>query len=203
MMYAEVIVGLNNPAMDKVFDYAVPEGMEVRQGVRVIVPFGRRHAKSEGYVISLSEETDVPADKIKNIIEVLDEGRPVFTPELLELAQWMQKRYFCTLNQCLQAMMPAGIRTKSQWTVSLKDFDDVSLTPKEKLVVDFIGDRNDVPLDEVQAEFGGKTTDFLRKMEEKGLLEMKQTLRRSEFRKEKRLLSLDLEHPLLEAVWQK
>ncbi|MBQ5709090.1 MAG: DEAD/DEAH box helicase family protein, partial [Anaerotignum sp.] len=204
MMYAEVIVGLNNPAMDKVFDYAVPEGMEVRQGVRVIVPFGRRNAKSEGYVISLSEETDVPADKIKHIIEVLDEGRPVFAPELLELAQWMQKRYFCTLNQCLQAMMPAGIRTKSQWTVSLKDFDDnVSLTPKEKLLVDFIGDRNDVPLDEVQAEFGGKMMDFLRRMEEKGLLEMKQTLRRSEFRKEKRLLSLDLEHPLLEAVWQK
>ena len=87
MMYAKVIVGLNNPAMDKVFDYAVPEGMEVRQGVRVIVPFGRRNAKSEGYVISLSEETDVPADKIKYIIEVLDEGRPVFTPELLELAK--------------------------------------------------------------------------------------------------------------------
>ena len=204
MMYAEVIVGLNNPAMDKVFDYAVPEGLEVCQGVRVIVPFGRRNAKSEGYVISLSEETDVPADKIKNIIEVLDEGRPTFTPELLELAQWMQKRYFCTLNQCLQAMMPAGIRTKSQWTVSLKDFDEeIRLTPKEKMLVDFIGDRNEVSLDEVQAEFGGKTMDFLRRMEEKGLLEMKQTLRRSDFRKEKRLLSLDLEHPLLEAVWQK
>ena len=27
-MYAKVIVGLNNPAMDKLFDYAVPEGME-------------------------------------------------------------------------------------------------------------------------------------------------------------------------------
>ena len=45
-MYAKVIVGLNNPAMDKMFDYAVPEGTEVRQGVRVIVPFGRRNGKS-------------------------------------------------------------------------------------------------------------------------------------------------------------
>ena len=204
MMYAKVIVGLNNPAMDKLFDYAVPEGMEVRQGVRVIVPFGRRNAKTEGYVISLSAETDVPVDKIKNIMEVLDEEKPTFTPELMELAKWMQEQYFCTLNQCLQAMMPAGIRTKSSWTVSLLDFaEDVKLTPKEKLLVDFMGERNSVPLDEVQAEFGGKVLDFLRKMEEKGLLSLKQQLRRSEYKKEKRLLSLDLEHPLLEAVWKK
>jgi len=204
MMVAKVIVGLNNPAMDKLFDYGVPEGVEVRQGVRVIVPFGRRNAKAEGYVISLSEETDVPADKLKNIIEVLDEGRPVFTPKLLELAEWMQKRYFCTLNQCLQAMMPAGIRTKSSWWVSLLDFaEDVKLTPKEKLLIDFIGDRESVPLDEVQAEFGSKTLDFLRKMEEKGLLQLKQQLNRNDYRKEKRLISLDLEHPLMETVWQK
>lgn len=203
-MYAKVIVGLNNPAMDKMFDYAVPEGMEVRQGVRVIVPFGRRNAKTEGYVISLSEETDVPADKIKTILEVLDEGKPTFTPELLELAIWMQERYFCTLNQCLQTMMPAGIRTKSNWVISLKDFDeDMKLTPKEKLLVEFIGERKNVPLDDIQAEFSGKVLDFLRRMEEKGLLEMKQQLHRSEYKKEKRLLSLDLEHPLLEAAWRK
>ena len=203
-MYAKVIVGLNNPAMDRMFDYGVPEGVEVRQGGRVIVPFGRRNAKTEGYVISLSEETDVPEDKMKSIVEVLDEGKPTFTPKLLELAKWMQERYFCTLNQCLQAMMPAGIRTKSSWTVSLPDFgEDVKLTPKEKLLVDFIGEREQVSLDEVQAEFGGKVLDFLRKMEEKGLLVLKQQIRRSEYKKEKRLLSLDLEHPLLEAAWKK
>lgn len=204
MMYAKVIVGLNNPEMDKMFDYGVPDGMEVRAGVRVIVPFGRRNAKTEGYVISLSEETDVPEDKIKNIIEVLDEGKPTFTPALLELAEWMKERYFCTLNQCLQAIMPAGIRTKSSWVVSLLDFDEeIKLTPKEKLLVDFIGERKNIPLDEIQGEFGGKVVDFLRKMEEKGLLELKQQLHRSEYKKEKRYYSLDMEHPLLEAAWQK
>ena len=204
MMYAKIIVGLNNPAMDRLFDYAVPAGLAVRPGVRVIVPFGRRNARTEGYVISLSEETDVPRDKVKDIIEVLDEGKPAFTPELLELAGWMRKRYFCTLNQCLQAILPAGLRTKSSWVVSLLDFaEEVKLTPKEKLLVDFIGERKNVPLDDVQVEFGGKTLDFLRKMEEKGLLELKQQLRHSAYKKEKRLLSLDGEHPLLEAVWQK
>lgn len=204
MMYAKVIVGLNNPQMDKMFDYGVPEGMKVRQGVRVIVPFGSRNKKEEGYVISLSEETDVPEDKIKNILEMLDEGKPTFTPELLELAEWMRSRYFCTLNQCLQAIMPAGIRTKSSWAVNLKVFaGETKLTPKEKLLVDYIGERKNVPLDEIQAEFSGRILDFLRRMEEKGLLEMKQQLRRSEYKKEKKLYSLDMEHPLLEAAWKK
>ncbi|MBQ7758912.1 primosomal protein N' [Anaerotignum sp.] len=204
MMYAKVIVGLNNPQMDKMFDYGVPEGMKVRQGVRVIVPFGSRNKKEEGYVISLSEETDVPEDKIKNILEMLDEGKPTFTPELLELAEWMRSRYFCTLNQCLQAIMPAGIRTKSSWAVNLKVFaGETKLTPKEKLLVDYIGERKNVPLDEIQAEFSGRILDFLRRMEEKGLLEIKQQLRRSEYKKEKKLYSLDMEHPLLEAAWKK
>ncbi len=204
MMYAKVIVGLNRPEMDKMFDYGVPERMEVRQGVRVIVPFGSRNSKTEGYVISLSEETDVPVDKIKNIMQVLDEGKPTFTPALLELAEWMQQRYFCSLNQCLQAIMPAGIRTKSSWVVSLKDFaEETKLTPKEKLVIDFFGERKNVPLDEIQAEFGGKAVDYLRKMEEKGLLTLQQELHRSEYKKEKRFYSLDTEAPLLEEVRKK
>ncbi|MGN0136791.1 primosomal protein N' [Anaerotignum sp.] len=204
MMYAKVIVGLNRPEMDKMFDYGVPEGMVAAKGVRVIVPFGSRNSKTEGYIISLSEKTDVPADKIKNIIQILDEGKPTFTPALLELAEWMRQRYFCTLNQCLQAIMPAGIRTKSSWTVSLKDCgEETRLTPKEKLLVDFIGERKNVPLDEIQAEFNGKVVDYLRKMEEKGLLELKQELHRSEYKKEKRYYSLDTEALLLEEVQKK
>ena len=90
-MYAKVIVGLNQPEMDKLFDYRIPEGMTVEIGVRVIVPFGSRNKKAEGYVISLSEKTEVPADKIKELLEVLDEGRPTFTPALLDLAEWMKE----------------------------------------------------------------------------------------------------------------
>ena len=124
-MYAKVIVGLNNPAMDKLFDYAVPAGTEVCRGVRVIVPFGRRNAKTEGYVISLSAETDVPADKIKNIMEVLDEEKPTFTPELLELAKWMQERYFCTFFEAIRAMLPACLWFRSQETYTMAEGDSL------------------------------------------------------------------------------
>lgn len=204
MMYAKVIVGLNQPEMDKLFDYRIPEGMTVEIGVRVIVPFGSRNKKTEGYVISLSEKTEVPADKIKEILEVLDEGRPTFTPALLDLAEWMKERYFCTLNQCLQAIMPSGIRTKSSWTVGRRAFDsETKLTPKETALLALFGERREIPLEEVQAEFGGDCLTFLRKAEEKGLLALKQELHRSEYKNEKRLYSLDRDHPLLEAAWKK
>lgn len=145
--------------------------------------------KAEGYVISLSEKTEVPADKIKELLEVLDEGRPTFTPALLDLAEWMKERYFCTLNQCLQAIMPPGIRTKSSWTVSRKSLDtETKLTPKETALLALFGERREIPLEEIQAEFGGDCLTFLRKAEGKGLLALKQELHRSEYKNEKRLL---------------
>ncbi len=203
-MVAKVIVGLNRPEMDKCFDYRVPDGMEVKQGARVIVPFGGRNAKTEGYVISLAEETEVPAEKLKDILEVLDGGKSAFTPVLLELAKWMQERYFCTLNQCLQAILPAGIRTKSSWTVSPRETNGVTkLTPKERVIMEFLDGRKDVSLEELEGEFRGKITDFLRKMEEKGLVELHQRLHRSEYKNEKKYYSLDLTHPSLEAAWKK
>mgnify|MGYP004566361163 CR=1 FL=1 len=203
-MYAKVIVGLHQPESNQMFDYRIPAEMAVEIGVRVIVPFGRRNKKTEGYVISLSEKTEVPADKIKEISEVLDEGRPTFTPPLLELAEWMQERYFCTLRQCLQAIMPTGIRTKSSWTVRRRTAAaETKLTPKETAVLELFGERACVPLEEIQAEFGEKSMEFLRKMEEKGLIALQQQLRRREYKKEKRLYALDLHHPLLETIWKR
>ena len=122
-MYAQVIIDANHAEVDRVFDYRVPAQWEeaVCVGLRVMVPFGQRNTKREGYVIALTETTEVPAGKIKEIVEILDEGRPILTPPILELAKWMKKEYFCTLNQCLQAVMPAGIRTKSVWYVELTE----------------------------------------------------------------------------------
>ena len=113
-MYAQVIIDANHAEVDRVFDYRVPAQWEeaICVGLRVMVPFGRRNTKREGYVIALTETTEVPAGKIKEIVEILDEGRPILTPPILELAKWMKKEYFCTLNQCLLAVLPAAFRTK-------------------------------------------------------------------------------------------
>lgn len=64
-MYAQVIIDANHAEVDRVFDYRVPAQWEeeVCVGLRVMVPFGQRNTKREGYVIALTETTEVHEGK--------------------------------------------------------------------------------------------------------------------------------------------
>ena len=66
MRYASVIVDVLNQDVDRIFTYAIPEALNIEVGVRVLVPFGRQ-GNIEGVVIALTNETDVPLNKIKYI----------------------------------------------------------------------------------------------------------------------------------------
>ena len=68
-MYAQVIVDISNDAVDRVFDYiALPD---TKIGMRVRVPFGKGGSVSEGYVVGISDNSDVPEDKIKYMYRML------------------------------------------------------------------------------------------------------------------------------------
>ena len=107
MRFAEIIVDLSAGAVDRLFTYAVPEGMTVDAGWQVEVPFGPRWL--EGFVISLKDSCDLPPEKVKNIRRTVRDY-PVILPELLELAVWMHERYLCNLVDALRLMIPAQMR---------------------------------------------------------------------------------------------
>lgn len=204
-MYAQVIIDANHAEVDRVFDYRVPAQWEeeVCVGLRVMVPFGQRNTKREGYVIALTETTEVPEGKIKGIVEILDEGRPILTPSILELAKWMKKEYFCTLNQCLQAVMPAGIRTKSVWYAELTG-QTAELSEKEQqMAVVLVEQGGAVPLRELEQVFGNRTEYILRCLQEKKVVRLHQKTTRSTYKKEKRYVSLTENEELLIAAKEK
>ncbi|MCI6056560.1 primosomal protein N' [Anaerotignum sp.] len=204
-MYAQVIIDANHAEVDRVFDYRVPAQWEeaICVGLRVMVPFGQRNTKREGYVIALTETTEVPAGKIKEIVEILDEGRPILTPPILELAKWMKKEYFCTLNQCLQAVMPAGIRTKSVWYVELTE-QTAELSEKEQQVADVLTEQGGAaPLRELEQVFGNRTEYILRCLQGKKVVRLRQKTTRSTYKKEKRYVSLTENEELLAEVKEK
>lgn len=199
-MVARVIVGVTRPGADRLFDYAVPQGMPVCVGSRVIVPFGGRNVKTEGYVLSLAESTEIVPERLKPILEIPDGAKPTFTPALLALAEWMRERYFCSLNQCLQAILPPGIRTKSRWAVWRgENADAAKPTPKEGRVLDFLAEQNGAAPEDILAACGANLA-FLRGMEEKGLLELQQVLHRGVSQRTVTRYALDLAHPALEVV---
>lgn len=109
IVIANVIVDVSTAAIDRPFDYLVPEEWQafIQPGVRVHVPFGPR--KVQGFVIGLQETSDVESAKLKSIVSVID-VEPVLTSELLELAKWLKDDTLCFYNDALQVMIPAALR---------------------------------------------------------------------------------------------
>ncbi|NLK36471.1 MAG: primosomal protein N' [Epulopiscium sp.] len=141
MLYANIILDIKNAQVDRIFDYEIPASLasSIQIGVRVIVPFGFKNTRTEGYVLGITDNTDIPLEKIKPILDVLDYGTPLFSIEMIQLAQWMKETYFCTLNQCLQTIMPAGIKTKNVWSALLHTpLPNRSRTKQEELILHFL-----------------------------------------------------------------
>ena len=188
-MFAKIIVGLNTPQVDRVFDYEIPNEWEefCKVGVRVMVPFGRRNTKMEGYILSLSSESKISKGKIKSIIEVLDNGQIMFTPVMIFLAKFMQKKYFCTLNQCFQVSMPSGIKTKSVWLIKLKgEPDSAILDDTHREMITLLSKYPyGIELKEIEKQWGMGYEQIVAKLEKQGLVYRYQKVWRGEYKKEK------------------
>jgi len=92
--------------IDQAYTYQVPEIFEnaCRTGVRVMVPFGRQTLS--GYCLERTSEVNV--DKIKNILDVLDET-PLFYPDILPLFKWMAQYYSFPIGQVIKSCLPDGL----------------------------------------------------------------------------------------------
>ncbi|OQB25035.1 MAG: Primosomal protein N' [Firmicutes bacterium ADurb.Bin182] len=107
-MFAQVIIDISHSKLDRTFTYAVPEGMSVQRGHRVLVPFGRGSKPVEGFVLSLTNEP--PQDvMVKQILKTM-EPYTVLSDEQLELALWISRSYHCVLVEALRLMIPAQLR---------------------------------------------------------------------------------------------
>jgi primosomal protein N' (replication factor Y) len=73
----------------------------------VIVPFGRR--KHLGLVTAIHNESDVPAGKLKAILQRLD-TEAVLTKSMLSLGAWMAKYYMHAIGEVYSLMLPTALR---------------------------------------------------------------------------------------------
>ena len=66
-MYAEIVVNHPGRAVDRVFDYEIPDGLlgRVVPGTRVIIPFSQNNAEEEGFVLRVKENTEAKRIKKK------------------------------------------------------------------------------------------------------------------------------------------
>ena len=123
-MIAKVAVSAALFAIDKPYSYRIPDGMVLRPGQRVQLPFGRGNQRTEGVVLSVEEGNE---EKLKTIERCLDE-EPILTPAQLRLAGFLRERYFCTFYDAIRAILPAGLWFQTKASYSLTD----DLSWKEK-----------------------------------------------------------------------
>ena len=107
-MFARIAVSAANYAIDKPYDYLVPEQYQssILPGMRVFVPFGKGNRVSEGVVLSVAETSDYP--DCKEIIRTADQ-EPLISQAQLRLALFMRERYYCTVYEAVRVMLPAGL----------------------------------------------------------------------------------------------
>lgn len=103
---AKVAVAAATYAIDKPYDYLIPQGTDIAVGMRVLAPFGRGNRVSEGVVLALGQ--GVPDKPIKPIRSVVDR-EPVITDREIRLALWMRERYFCTFYDAIRTILPAAV----------------------------------------------------------------------------------------------
>ncbi len=106
-MPASVARIITDLALDREFDYLIPEEWRgsVRIGSVVRVPFGRRRAR--GFVTGLLDRSDYPNLKA---IESVTTDLPLFDGQMLRLARWIAEYYAAPFESAIAAILPAAVR---------------------------------------------------------------------------------------------
>ena len=111
--YADIIVDISHEKVDRPFQYRIPDRLleRIAPGVRVHVPFGKGNKDMIGYVVDISDKTDYPVDKIKEIT-CLDEKGTTVESDLIQTAYWMKRHYGSTMITALKTVLPVKQKLK-------------------------------------------------------------------------------------------
>ncbi len=176
MKTAEIIVEIKAKEIDRVFYYSVPEGLEneLQAGMRVSVPFGRGNRLTEGYVTDISDDVKCSRE-LKEIIEIKDKYA-VISPKRIELAKWMREKYYCTLTECLQCIMPKvtthiHIRYADLCDEFLKNGDFKRLGKRQEDVIGFLRKKGRTEVS-VLKDMLGISSAVLNGLEKRGIIEI-------------------------------
>ncbi|MDU3717840.1 MAG: primosomal protein N' [Klebsiella michiganensis] len=93
--------------LPRTFDYLLPDGMPVKAGCRVRVPFGKQ--ERIGIVTAVSERSELPLDELKPVAEALD-AEPVFSASVWRLLLWAADYYHHPIGDVLFHALPIVLR---------------------------------------------------------------------------------------------
>lgn len=107
MMFADVIIDISHEAVDRSFEYIIPEVLEgqIRKGSQVNVPFGRGNALKKGFVINVKDKAAFDTARLK-YIDSIEPGSKTIGSVMIELADYIRNCYGGTMSQALKTVLP-------------------------------------------------------------------------------------------------
>lgn len=174
----QLILNNNSKSTDQLYTYGVPAELEkrVQAGKRVTVNFGRNRHIIDGLIVSVVSSWDLPDNKIKPIIDVIDD-MPVVTPEMIKLAFWIRERYVCKYSDAVKLMIPSMMKYEHSILISAAEeqFAEISLNEKEKSLLEIIKNGT-IELEKLKKIYPGNDIyALLDSMKEKNIIEMSST----------------------------
>jgi primosomal protein N' (replication factor Y) len=146
----------------------------------VRVPFGRR--RLVGVVMEVGTSSDLPPERLKPILEVLD-AAPALEASALGLIRWAAEYYHHPLGQVLATALPklmrlgAGVTaTEERWTVTSPGREAAAAgeprrAPKQRALLDFILSRDGAAATDSLNEHSASWRDAARALQVRGWLE--------------------------------
>ncbi|MDD6102000.1 MAG: primosomal protein N' [Clostridiales bacterium] len=132
-MYADVIVDISSPNLDRAFTYEIPQHLEksITQGSPVLIPFGSGNKLRKGYVTALYDEKPRVSFEIKQIDSVVKQGLSI-EDEFMELAYRMKSYYGGLFKDSLRTVIPVKKSVnKNRAKVKVDPFPEISEIKKQ------------------------------------------------------------------------
>ena len=107
MKFASIVIDQDAKALDRVFEYIIPEEMDLNIGMRVYVPFGKRIL--QGYIVDIRDNCEYEKTKLKSIVSQIEDFSAI-KPEMLKLMRFMADKNHLKLASILRLFLPAEMR---------------------------------------------------------------------------------------------
>lgn len=132
---ARVVLDSRLPQLNRLFDYAIPEGMDISPGVRVRVPLRSSQRLAEGYVVECPSDTDHPG-KLTEVATVVSPV-PVLPPQLWQLAHSVASRTAGGAADVLRLAIPKRyVKVEKSWWGEGRDLERPPLSSSPGIQLD-------------------------------------------------------------------
>ncbi|MTI69934.1 MAG: primosomal protein N' [Firmicutes bacterium] len=177
--FVEVIVDNRSTKTDRIYTYKIPDSKKdiLKEGMRVLVPFGFGNKLLEGIVIGFKEEIDIDINKVKGIKKIVDQ-EPVLSKNMINLGMWMKYKYLAQFIDVFRTMLPTGISNKVNKYISLNKIDKINLdsinSENQKKIVKYLLNNGESEFNTIRKNLNlNNINSSMKSLKKKGIIKTK------------------------------